>query len=322
MKFIHTSDLHLGKNLSVDSLFLQHDMLQYILDIIAREGADYLVITGDIFDSKIVGTPLNKNDFLDRQLIDLGAGQEIDMFVAFLEAVKKLQCKTIISVGNHDPEKWDPRICKIVERYTTKEKKKLATDISGYDEFGKYRFIVLPLVYSYSSQGTEKKIGEILDKLNDKPDYSIRNILVGHLYVCKSEEYIDTLNNGFFAINANIFNNFDYVALGHTHRSMSFSDEGKIQYSGSPIDYSELESSRVNRRIAYDEYSEQYINIITLLGKGTKPIIKSEQLPNFCTVEYIEYGFNYQTKTGEWRNTLEDRREDYAKFFVRKDDNK
>lgn len=322
MKFIHTSDLHLGKHLSIDSLCLQHDMLQYILDVIAREKPDYLVIAGDVFDSEIAGTSLNKDDPLDQQLIEFGVKQEVDMFIAFLEAVKKLQCKTIIAVGNHDPQKWESSMSKLIERYTTKIKKKLATDVSGHDEFGEYRFIVLPLVYSYSSQGTENKIGKILEGLNDKVDYSIRNILVGHLYVCKSEDYIDDSNSGLFAVNANIFNDFDYVALGHTHRQMNFSKEKKIQYSGSPIDYSELENSKPDIRIAYDEYSNQSLNIVTLLEKGKNPIIKYEIIPNFCTTEYLECGVNYKTETGEWRNTLEDQREDYSKFIIRKDEDK
>lgn len=322
MKFIHTSDLHLGKHLGVDSLCLQHDMLQYILCTIEREKPDYLIIAGDVFDKKSVGTYFKGSYSFVHQLIASDDEQVIEMFSAFLEAVEKLQCKTVVAVGNHDPQNWGLRICNNFAICTEREDGMLAKDVYGHDEFGKYRIIVLPLINANSSQETEKVIEELLDNLNKKIDYSIRNILVGHLYVCKNKKYVGKSNSDFFAIDANVFNDFDYVALGHTHRQMNFSKEKKIQYSGSPIDYSELKNSKPDIRIAYDEYSNQSLNIVTLLEKGKNPIIKYEIIPNFCTTEYLECGVNYKTEAGEWRNTLEDQREDYSKFIIRKDEDK
>ena len=53
MRFLHTSDWHLGKTLKGRSRSDEHDAaLAEILDIAKRETVDCVLITGDIFDSQ------------------------------------------------------------------------------------------------------------------------------------------------------------------------------------------------------------------------------------------------------------------------------
>ncbi|HEU4388832.1 MAG TPA: exonuclease subunit SbcD, partial [Blastocatellia bacterium] len=52
MRFLHTSDWHLGKTLKSRSRRDEHEAaLAEILDIARREKVDCLLITGDVFDS-------------------------------------------------------------------------------------------------------------------------------------------------------------------------------------------------------------------------------------------------------------------------------
>ena len=53
MRFLHTSDWHLGKSLKGRSRSDEHQAaLAEILDIVHREKIDCLLITGDLFDSQ------------------------------------------------------------------------------------------------------------------------------------------------------------------------------------------------------------------------------------------------------------------------------
>ena len=92
-------------------------------------------------------------------------------------------------------------------------------------------------------------------------DVSERNVLLAHQLVvgssdperCDSEE----INiGGLDMINASVFSNFDYVALGHLH-SPQWVVRNKIRYCGSPLKYS---FSEINQK--------KSISIINIGGKG------------------------------------------------------
>ena len=54
MKILHTSDLHLGKNLLEESLFEDQKLvLEDIIKIIKEKNIDVVLIAGDIYDKSI-----------------------------------------------------------------------------------------------------------------------------------------------------------------------------------------------------------------------------------------------------------------------------
>ena len=54
MKILHTSDLHLGKNLSEESFYQdQKYILDEIIKTIEKEKIDIIMIPGDIYDKSI-----------------------------------------------------------------------------------------------------------------------------------------------------------------------------------------------------------------------------------------------------------------------------
>ncbi|MBU3743554.1 MAG: exonuclease subunit SbcD, partial [Sediminibacterium sp.] len=85
MKIYISSDWHLGKKLHQQDL--QEDMqlfLDWLLDELEKNSADYLLVAGDIFDQ--VNPP---ND-------------AVQQYYNFLVALQRLGCKAIITAGNHD----------------------------------------------------------------------------------------------------------------------------------------------------------------------------------------------------------------------------
>ena len=54
MKFIHLSDLHLGKRLNEFSLIEDQEfVLQEIYSIISEEKPDFVIIAGDVYDKPV-----------------------------------------------------------------------------------------------------------------------------------------------------------------------------------------------------------------------------------------------------------------------------
>ena len=57
MKFLHLSDLHLGKRVNEYSMLEdQEDILAKILEIVEKECPDGVLIAGDIYDKPVPGT--------------------------------------------------------------------------------------------------------------------------------------------------------------------------------------------------------------------------------------------------------------------------
>ena len=85
MKILHTSDLHLGKNLSEESFY---DDQKYILDeitnIVKEKGINVVMIPGDIYDKSIPSSEASM------------------MFDKFLTNLSKMNVKVLITSGNHD----------------------------------------------------------------------------------------------------------------------------------------------------------------------------------------------------------------------------
>ena len=89
MKFIHLSDLHLGKrvfdyNLSED----QEYILQEILKVIDSESPDAVLIAGDIYDKSVPST------------------EAVEMLDEFLVRLSRRNLQVFLISGNHDsPER-------------------------------------------------------------------------------------------------------------------------------------------------------------------------------------------------------------------------
>ena len=85
MKVLHTSDLHLGKNLSEESFY---DDQKYILDeitnIVKEKDINIVMIPGDIYDKSIPSSEASM------------------MFDKFLTNLSKMNVKVLITSGNHD----------------------------------------------------------------------------------------------------------------------------------------------------------------------------------------------------------------------------
>ena len=85
MKFIHLSDLHLGKRLNEFSLIEDQEfVLQEIYSIISEEKPDFVIIAGDVYDKAVP------------------SAEAVRLFDGFLTKVSERTDHVFVISGNHD----------------------------------------------------------------------------------------------------------------------------------------------------------------------------------------------------------------------------
>ena len=236
MKFLHLSDLHLGKRLNEFSLLEdQQYILESILGLVSNEKPQAVVIAGDVYDKPV--PPV----------------EAVRLFDKFLTTLASAGVAVIVIGGNHDSSdrlSFGSGLFKgsgvhIAPAYSGDIK---AVTLS--DEWGKVNFYPLPFIKPahvnrfWPDDGICDYTSAVRTALEHAEiDYSQRNVLVCHQFVtgaarCESEELsVGGLDN----VDSSVFSQFDYVALGHIHGPQKIGTE-HIRYCGSPLKYSFSES--------------------------------------------------------------------------------
>ncbi|MDR1101845.1 MAG: exonuclease SbcCD subunit D [Clostridiales bacterium] len=236
MKFLHLSDLHIGKSVNGFSMLEeQRHVFRQIIGYIQTEHPDAAVIAGDIYDRAVPGI------------------EAVRVFDDFITELVNEEITIMIIAGNHD----SPERLSYASRLLADKKLFISGAFDGNirkvvlsDNFGDVTFWLLPFIKPFSVRGlfNEREIETYDDALaavieTAVVDYSARNVLVSHQFYTKSgvlpirsESEINPIG-GLDAININIAEKFDYVALGHLHGSQRIGAD-HIRYAGSPLKYS------------------------------------------------------------------------------------
>lgn len=232
MRLLHTADLHLGKTMN-DFSFLedQKAVLDQILSYMTTENADVLVIAGDVYQK---AQP---------------PAEAMVLFDDFLTAIAALGKKVFVISGNHDSAQRVSYMSRMVRDkgvYITESFDGTLQRYSVKDPFGEVVFSLLPFVkpavVKHFLPG--EKIVTCQDAVqavlkNTPVDKKKRNVLLCHQFItgAQTSESEETAVGGLDNIDADIFREYDYVALGHIHKPQRAGGE-YIRYSGSPLKYS------------------------------------------------------------------------------------
>lgn len=239
MKFIHLSDLHLGKRLNEFSLIDdQRYILNEILKIIKDEKPDAVMIAGDIYDKSIPST------------------EAVELFDDFVFNLSKLKAQIFIISGNHDSPERLAFGSRLMDKTGVHMSPVYDGDIKPYtmkDKYGEINIFMLPFIKPIQVKRffPDEGINSYTDGVNVaikhmKIDTSQRNILIAHQFVtgAKRSESEELSVGGLDNVDLSVFADFDYVALGHIHSPQKVSSD-KIYYSGTPLKYSFSESSDI-----------------------------------------------------------------------------
>ena len=302
MKFLHLSDLHLGKSLGdFDLIEDQKYILNQVLDLIDEESVDAVLIAGDVYDKSVPSE---------------AATRILDSFLSELAAKK---VKTFMISGNHDSDDrlnygstlFESNQVYISAIYDGHLDKHVIND--GETEINIYLlpFIKASQVKHFFPKAEIESYEDAVRVVlaNADIDEKKKNILVAHQFVAgKGEdpmlggsEGAGTQSVGLVEkIGYDLFSMFDYVALGHIHSPQSVG-RCEVRYSGSPLKYSlsEVNNEKSVPIINVDKNGVE-INLIPLKPmRNMRHIVgKMEELLNKANVKTPE-DFIYVTLTDE-----------------------
>ncbi|MBR4942213.1 MAG: exonuclease subunit SbcD, partial [Clostridia bacterium] len=237
MKFLHISDLHLGKRVNEFSMLEeQEEILKQLLGIIDAEEPDGILIAGDVYDKSVP------------------SAEAVQLFDNFLADLARRRKQVFVISGNHDsPERiaFGSRIMSSGGIHLSPVYSGKVKPVTMEDEFGSVNVYMLPFIKPAHVRRffEEEDIENYTDALQVaikamNLDLSARNVLVAHQFVagssvCDSEEIsVGGTDN----VSSAVFSDFDYVALGHIHGPQNCGSE-RIRYCGTPLKYSLSEAA-------------------------------------------------------------------------------
>ena len=259
VKFLHTADWHIGRKLQgKDLLEDQQYVMNNLISKIDETKPDFLIIAGDLYDRSVPSK--EATTLLQELLVKINIECNIPIFA--------------IS-GNHDSRE---RLA-IGEAWFSKHKFYLHTRLD--QSFDKITFedtdiYLLPYfepfeAREYFEDATltthNSATKRVIDEIYKNIDMSKTNILVAHTFVSRGLETdsereisVGTVEN----VAVEIFEKFDYVALGHLHNPNAIKEE-RIKYSGSPMAYSFSEATQTKGmrlvELTKEIYTEEFISL-------------------------------------------------------------
>jgi exonuclease SbcD len=236
MRFIHTGDWHLGRLLhSVHLTDDQRFTLEGLVSLAKEIEAEAVVVAGDVFDRAV--PPTEAVELLDDVLAELVLG---------------LRVPVVMIAGNHDSPIRLQYLSGLVSRTGVHVVGQVAPEPRGValtDDRG-HEFMFWPLAYTdpetaRSTLGRddlhthESVLAAHIASIRERLDPRARHVLVGHAFVrggAASESERPLTVGGTGEVSVEVFDGFDYVALGHLHRPQKVSE--RVRYAGSLFKYS------------------------------------------------------------------------------------
>lgn len=261
MKFAHIADLHIGKRVHDFSMLEdQRYILDQMLGIFEEQCVDGVLIAGDVYD-KVVPS-----------------AEAVQLFDEFITKLANLKIPVYMISGNHDSAErlsFGAKLFESSDIYISQVYDGNVKKIGLEDEYGLVNVYLLPFLkpatvrHVLQRDDIESYEDGVMAALQEcEVDASQRNILVAHQFVtgadrCDSEEAsVGGLDN----VSAEVFDKFDYVALGHIHRPQKMGRE-TLRYSGTPLKYSfsEVEHKKSVTIVELSEKGNVQIDTVPLV---------------------------------------------------------
>lgn len=299
MKFLHLSDLHIGKNVNGFSMIPeQKHAFEQIIGYIKTEQPAAVIIAGDVYDRAIPGV------------------EAVRVFDDFLTALAGEDVVVLLVSGNHDsPERMNfaSRLLSDKQLFIYGAFDGAVHKVTLDDGYGEVNFWLLPFIKPSSVRGMfgEREIESYDDAIaaaleTAGIDYAARNVLVSHQFYTKagvtsvrSESELNPVG-GLDAVDSGLIERFDYAALGHLHGRQRAGAE-HIRYCGSPVKYS------------FSECRQE--KSVTIAEIGEKGSLTVKQLPIFPLHDMREIKGELEMLMSSEVSSLADR-EDYLRVIL------
>ncbi|MFT5728630.1 MAG: exonuclease SbcD [Desulforhopalus sp.] len=292
MKLLHTSDWHLGRALYGRKRHREFSQfLDWMIETLASERIDVLLIAGDIFDTT---TPSNWAQ---------------NLYYRFLTLVQETCCRhVVITAGNHDSATFLEAPAGILKTLNihvigsiNEDIEKEIIQIPGQN--GETQLVVCAVPYlrerdiRFASpgetieeksaklvQGIQQHYADVVDharKTQENNQNKVPLVAMGHLFAAGGssvtgdgvrELYVGSLAH----VPASIFpESIDYLALGHLHSGQLLAKNESRRYCGSPL----------HMNFGEGRYPK---TLVTVEFNQTTPTIDTIEIPTFQRLESID----------------------------------
>ena len=243
MRILHTSDWHLGRSFHREDLLgHQAAFIDHLLEVVAAEEVDVVVVSGDVYD---------------RALPHVDAVALADETFARLAASR---ARVVVSSGNHDSAQrlgFGSRLMDAAGVFVRTDPASVGTPVVLADDHGDVAIHALPYLdpsalhgpWGLGARSHEAALAQAMSRvradLSARPA-STRSVVLAHAFVAgatPSESERDISVGGVSRVATSVFDGIDYTALGHLHGRHVLADG--LRYSGSPLAYSFSEADHV-----------------------------------------------------------------------------
>jgi exonuclease SbcD len=241
VRILHTSDWHLGRSFHREGLLsVQAGFVDHLLETIAAEDVDLVVVSGDIYDRAL--PPVDAVELADETFARLAASR----------------ATVVVTSGNHDSQirlGFNARLADSAGVFFRTRWQEVGTPVLLEDTHGPVAVYGLPYLepdavrgpWGLTGRSHEAALSEAMTRVHADLDTrpGTRSVVLAHAFVAGSPDAATTMASdserdisvgGLQIAPTSLFNRVDYAALGHLHGRQTLSET--IRYSGSPLAYS------------------------------------------------------------------------------------
>lgn len=234
MRFLHTSDWHLGRSLHrADLRDAQERFLGHLVETTRAERVDAVLVAGDVYDRAV--PPVDAVALYDEVLVRL----------------RETGARVILISGNHDSARRlgvNSGLIDAAGVHLRTRSGKLAEPVILHDDHGPVAVYGVPYLEP-AAEGERSHAAVLGDAAKRiRADAAVRGmtrtVVTAHAWVhggAASDSERDISVGGIGHVPAGLFEGFSYVALGHLHGQQTLAEN--MRYSGSPLPYSFSEAA-------------------------------------------------------------------------------
>ena len=292
MKILHLADLHLGRKINDFSLIDdQIFVLNQAIELVLKDKIKIVFISGDIFDRAVPSS------------------EALELFGDFLLNLSNAHIKCYIISGNHDNIERLSYLSDLVKNSNIFISKIFSGSLEKYPLNENIDLYLMPYLYlaqirkfypDIKISDYNGAIKALIDDINI--DKNKINIILAHQFVISDNIILSDSEQhsvgGIDAVSPNVFEKFDYVALGHLHCPQKVLSD-KIRYGGSILKYSfnEVNQKKLftvldidkNGKISFEFHEIEFLHDLKIYKGFIQDFLKEDFYLNINKDDYIQF---------------------------------
>ncbi|HEX4190835.1 MAG TPA: exonuclease SbcCD subunit D [Marmoricola sp.] len=243
MRILHTSDWHLGRQFHGQGMLThQAAFIDHLLEVVADEQVDLVVVAGDIYDRAL--PPVDAVALADDAFARLAASR----------------ARVVLTSGNHDSAQrlgFNARLADAAGFHLRTHLDRIAEPVLLTDDHGLVAVYGIPYLepdqvkraWDLPARSHHAALAEAMRRIRadlEARPAGTRSVVLAHAFVIggqASDSERDITVGGVSSVPTSVFDDIDYVALGHLHGRHTLTRS--IRYSGSPLAYSFSEAAHL-----------------------------------------------------------------------------